>query len=130
MLDLVDQRYQQHNVDYSVTFFSHFDFFTRRWILQTLLKPTSGVGTRLCPMYIDLWVHLGPCFSIGAEYVHKQMEYFIGCDSSIAFDGQELISPSYANRNKRMGHCKWLIRARCCAYPINANNVASPFPQL
>lgn len=91
---------------------------------------TSEVGTRLCPIYIDLWVHLGPCFSIGAEYVHKQMEYFIGCDSSIAFDGQELIPPSYANKNKRMGQRKWLIRARCCANPINANSLGSPFSQL
>lgn len=90
----------------------------------------SEVGTRLCPMYIDLWVHLGPCFSIGAEYVHKQMEYFIGCDSSIAFDGQELISPSYANKNKRMGQREWFIRARCCANPINANCLGSPFSHL
>ena len=71
-------------------------------------------------------VHLAPVLVLvhnaACKYVHKQMDYFIGCDSSIAFDGQELISPSYANKNKRMGLHKWLIRARCCANPINANS--------
>lgn len=30
--------------------------------------------------------------------IYKQMAFFIGCDSSIVLDGQELISPSYTRK--------------------------------